>query len=473
MDPDWTPICLIPHEDVPRFGEQAPKGYKLVSFVTAKNKFSFADCAKGEEELDADMVFRDAVARCHSTARGQAEQVRLAKIWMDRFGAAPPPLIDLGGTTDLAGLSPRLLPLFVQFWRESEARSTELMRELALLRGSFDQSQTGFSRLETFLYNSGGAERAQTMSLSALSGRAPVVLTKGRPVEQRLPIESSGLSDVAFLLAEVPSASGTLTAKLSLMESGQVMAEWAVPAENLSKGWVRLSLFRALGPDAQTPVLHLEWTGSEPLKLAASFRHPDTRFCATGSNAVLALNLWTYIAAAAAPLPADGVVQLASAQNLRWTIGPDALCNAVDLNSTKDLVEFTSWRGSLAVRPVSQTISCVRIDHVGRPGLVHLQGGVKTEAVLGPDVEYRYGLAPQHKRSKQRGALPSFSEGMTSEWLRLPANDWAVLHWFLAQPLQEVCDLYLMSRLVNDQIPDQPVNACFYSLEGRAEGGAV
>ena len=73
MDPDWTPICLIPHEDMPRFGAQAPKGYKLVSFVTAKNKFSFADCAKGEEELDADMVFRDAVARCHSTARGQAE----------------------------------------------------------------------------------------------------------------------------------------------------------------------------------------------------------------------------------------------------------------------------------------------------------------------------------------------------------------------------------------------------------------
>ena len=472
MDPDWTPICLVSRQDMPSFAADAVKGYKLVSFDTAKNKLNFADCADGQEELDCDIVFRDAVARCHSTARGQAEQGRLAQIWMERFGAEPPPLFDLNDTTNGAGLAPHLVPLFGQLWRESQARSTELMRELALLRGSFDQSQTAFSRLETFLYNSGGAERAQTVSLRPFPGHLPVLLTKDCPLEQRLPIESTGLSDLSFLIAEVPTGSGTLTAKLSLLESAQVVAEWAIPTENLSKGWVRLSLFRALGPDAQTPILHLDWTGSQPLKLAPSFRHPDIRFCVTGSNAVLALSLWSYISGAAAPLPADGVVQLLGPQTLRWTIGPEALCNAVDLNVAKDLVEFIQWRGSLAVRPVNQTVSFVRIDNVGRPRLAHLQGGVKTEAVLGPDVEYSYGLAPQHKRSKQRGTLPKFLDGMTSDWLRLPPNEWAILHLFLAEPLKEVCDLYLMSRLVNDEVPEHPINACFYSLQGQAESGA-
>ncbi len=467
MQTDWVPLCLVPQKDMASFAAFVPDGYKLISFELEKDKLTFADADGG---IDADVVFRDAVAGCHTSPKGQAELARLAKIWTARFGALPPPVIALGGASGPDGLAAHLLPVLVQAWRDAQARSVGGMRELAVLRGSFEQSQTAFAKLEAFLYQTGRAERTQSLALRQVLGRDAVVLAKDVSVEQRLPGESVGLSDIAVLIDELPAGGGTLTARLELLESSEVVAHWAIAAADLAKGWVRFSLSRALGPDAQTPVLHLDWDGLEPLNLAPSFHHPDPRFRATGSHAVLALNLWRYLPDAAAPLPAEGVAQISGMPAERWKIGPAALRAAVNLAQDDSLVEFIDWRKALAVRPVGQTATGVRLDGVARPGLLHLCGGVKTEAQHGPDVEFCYALAPRKKRRAQRGKLPDFAAGMTSEWVRLRPNEWADLHLFLAEPLEEVCDLYLLSRLVDETAPEAPVDACFYPLDGQAQG---
>ncbi|MEI6800669.1 MAG: DUF6212 domain-containing protein [Pseudomonadota bacterium] len=447
------------------FATCVPQGYKLVSFDIIDDQLTFAE---GDDAVSADVVCRDAVAVCHCTPPGHAAQVRLAKIWSQRFGAEPPPPIALRGADDPTALAAHLLPVLVQSWRDSLARSTALMRELAFLRGSFEQAQSAFANLETFLYQTGRAERTQSVSLRHLPGRAPVVLGKDKPVEQRLPGDSAGLSDVAILLDAAPLCAGTLTARLDLMESAEVVAQWAISSADLAKGWVRFSLARALGPDAQTPILQLDWTGPEPLELAPSFAHPDARFRATGSSAVLALNLWRYRPGAAAPLPAEGFAPLLGSPTGRWRIGPSALAAAIDLTRDENLVEFIEWRRALAVRPVGRTASCVRLDNAARQGLSHLWGGIKIESQHGPDVEFCYALASRKKRRTQRGKLPEFAAGLSSEWVRLRPNEWADLHLFLAEPLAEVCDLYLLSRLVDDTAPEQPVDACFYPIDGQA-----
>ena len=468
MQTNWMPICLVPRKEAARFAANPPPGYKLVSFHTDMDRLNFADCQDGDEEVEVETVFRDAVVCCHITKGGQTEQLRLASLWTEQFGAEPPAQIEINDSGDQLDLAPYLLPLLAQSWRDSAARTTGLMRELALLRGTFEQAQTAFARLESFLYQSGRAERSQIISLPHLPGRNLVLLSKDSPVEQRLPIESASLSDIAFLIIELPRCAGTLNARLELQESATVVAQWAISESDLAKGWVRLSLSRALGTDAQTPVLSLDWNGQEPVKLAPSFHHPDIRFRATDSSAVLALNLWTYIPGAAAPLPAEGVAQLSDAPAVRWSIGASSLRDAINLNLRDDLVEFTDWRKSLAVRPVSPKPSAVRLDNVARPGLLYLRGGVKTEGEFGPNVEYCYAIAPKAKRLTQRGTLPEFSAGMTSEWLRLRPNEWADLTLFLAKPLEEVCDLYLLSRLVDDAPPEEPVNACFFGIVGQA-----
>jgi len=456
--------------DVACFAQSVPGWYKWVCFDTDQDQLCFAEGPNFDQKLDLETVFRDTLACCAKTLGGKAELKRLAQVWGTRFGAKPPPQIDLSDRVDMPEISAHLLPIVVQSWRESLALGTGLMRALATLRGSFDQSQTAFANLETFLYHSGRAERTQTVSLRQRCGGEAILLAQGRPVDQRLPLKSVGLCDISFLVESLPSGAGTLTAQLTLLESAEAPAHWTIRSPDLSPGWVRLSLNRALGPDAQTPILRLEWDGDVPLKLAASFHHPDPRFRATGSPAIMALNLWTYISGAAVPLPAEGIAQEQDLPIDRWTIGPNALRDAVNLNISDELVEFTDWRGSLAVRPIGRKPSCVRLDNVGRPGLLTLRGGVKTEAEFGPEVEYAFAFEPKARRHRQRGKVPEFAPEMMSEWVRLRPGEWADLHLFLKHPLGEVCDLYLLSRLMGDHAPAAPVEACFYPLVGQTQG---
>lgn len=462
MTDPWKPICLVAQVDLDACVGQALPSVGLVVCDTLGGAPVFR---LGGAELSAEVVCRDVIATVTASDAGAAVRDVLALFWTLRFGAALPEVIDLRqpGLSLGAALAGHL----VDALRVAHARSTRQMKELALLRKDADQTQSAFSRLESFFYQTGKAERMPDVAFTQQPGQRPILLTRGRAIEQRLPTESTGLCDVSFRIVEAPAKGHTLTAQIELLESGRIVGEWHLTWERLVKGWVRLSLPRALGTDAQTPVLRLAWDGADPLKLAASFAHPDPRFRATDDSAILAMYTWKYIPGAAPLLAPDGIATGSTGMTDHWSIGAQSLRDAVNMNPDPNAMEFTDWMGGLAVRPTDKQPGAARLNAVAHPGVVHLTGGIKTEAAEGPDVEYAYALAPTGSRARS-GHLPEFAAGMTSDWLRLPAGQWSELHLFLKEPLTRTCDLYLLSRIAEGETADSRVNACFYKLLGHA-----
>lgn len=462
MTDPWKPMCLVAKDDLAACGKDLAEVRLAVVDMSGKVPVFWL----GDVELTAETVYRDTIATVTASVAGEKQRTALTTYWTDRFGAALPPAIDLRkpGTT----LALALTGVLSEHLRQSQARNTRLMKELALLRRDADQSLTAFARLESFLYQTGKAERTTSLSLPDQPGQRPILLTKSREIEQRLPTESTGLCDIAFRIVETPTKGRCLTAQLELLESCRVVAEWQVKGDLLAKGWLRLSLSRALGSDAQTAVLRLIWDGAEPLKLAASFAHPDPRFRPTEEPAMLALQTWKYIPGAAPLLSAEGILASRSGLTEQWSIGIQSLRDAKGFGTDAKSLEFTDWSGGLAVRPTGSQLSAARLNAVAHPGLVHLSGGVKTEAEDGPPVEYAYALSPTASRARSAGHLPEFAPGMMSDWLRLPPGEWSELHFFLKEPLTELCDLYLLTRIAEGSKSKTPANAHFYKLLGHA-----
>lgn len=463
MTDPWKPVCLVAQADLAAVSGQAVPGVDLVAVDVSGPVpvFRRDGAAMGPES-----VYRDAIAMVTASAAGVAARETLSQFWTAQFGTDLPEAITLKKGSPSLGAA--LSGVLAQALQISHTRNTRMMKELALLRRDADLTQTAFAKLESFFYQTGKAERRPDVSFPEQPSQRPILLNRGRPIEQRLPTESTGLCDVSFRVVEVPAKGQSLTALIDLLESGRTVAEWHLTSDQLAKGWVRLSLARALGTDAQTPILRLIWEGSEPLKLSASFPHPDLRFRAADDSAMLAMYTWKYIPGAAPLLAPDGIAASRNGMTDHWAIGGQSMRDAVNLSPDPKALEFTDWMGGLAVRPSSAHPGAARLNGVAHVGLVHLTGGIKTEASEGPEVEYAYALAPTAGRPRAGGHVPDFAPGMMCDWVRLAPGQWSELHLFLKEPLAQTCDLYLLSRLAEGSAADAPVNAYFYKMLGHA-----
>ncbi len=336
--------------------------------------------------------------------------------------------------------------------------------------------QTSFERLESFFYQNNRSERILASTLSVQQGQRPIVLRAGREIEQRLPLDSGGICDVAFSVPSTPrSTEGTLFASIVLMESNAIVAEWEVPAEKIKPGWLRLCLERALGPDIQTPILRLTWDGTEPLQWNTSFFHPDPRFMPNPNSPIMALRVWKYIPGARATLPASGILARGAQKIDRWKIGRSLLQEAVPLGlgQDKSSVQYSEQFNGLMVQPTNSDPVAGRIDNAAPPSVQHIFGGIKTEDQTGPIVEFAYGLVPSRKRAAAGNGIPDFVNGLLAEWYPLPPNEWAELHLFLAEPLSEAHDLFLLTRLAEGERCEQRPTSCFYRITALASAGRV
>ena len=352
--------------------------------------------------------------------------------------------------------------------RQSHEGKARLLREIALLRRDHDSMQNSFASLEAYFHGIVRSERSQTMTLAPDRGLPALSLRPGDEIEQRLPEDSTGLSDIGICLRAAPvSGSGQLRLSLELLEQGEAAAEWVIAAHDLSSGWLRLSMPRALGPDPQTAVLRLVWQGDSELRLEPSMLHPDPRFAPRFDAPMLALRLWKFVPGAQAVLPVEGHPAQLSALPSEWNIGLSALRSAQNASPEPGAVEFSDLRTGLFVRPKGEALAAARLDGAGRPGMVHIFGGVKTEQESGPEVEYAYALAPANQRARVASQLPRFDRGRVSDWLRLPPNEWRELHLVLEKPLSEPHDLYLLSRVAGKPAEPVPVEACFFRIMGK------
>lgn len=422
-----------------------------------------------------DVAMRDALALMVLSAAARPGTATLAQEWATRFGSAPD-LVDLAdrpGAARRADALAALARLAVAQQGEALGRNRQLMRDLAEMRIAHDQTQAAFAALEGFFYQSGGAERRLFRELAPLRTQPPCLIAPGAMIEQRLPCDSAGLSDVAICLPKgFPVQTGTLTVSLELAESGAQIAEWVLEAAELHPGWLRLALDRALGPDAQTPQLRLHWQGAEQLRLVTSVLHPDPRFQPRPGAALLAMQVWKYIPGTRAPAAAGSHMVLGADPVDRWLLGRSVMTEAVAQAAEGWWVGYSDHYAGLMVRPGGDDGTSARLEGALAVGVSRLTGGIKTEQDSGPVVEYALAAAPAAARPRSAGSLPDFAPGLRTDWLALPPGKWAQLHLFLPAALAEPHDLYLMTRLASGETaPATPPEACFFTLTAEVDHG--
>lgn len=422
-----------------------------------------------------EVAMRDALALVVLSAAARPGAAALAQDWTARFGSAPDTvdLADRPAAGRRADALAALARLAVDQQGRALGRNRQLMRDLAELRIAHDQTQAAFAALEGFFYQSGGAERRLFRELSPLRTQPPCLLAPGAMVEQRLPCDSSGLSDIALCLPKDGAPeTGVLTVSLELAESGAQIAEWRLEAAELHPGWLRLALDRALGPDAQTPQLRLHWQGAEQLRLVTSVLHPDARFQPRPGAALLAMQVWKYIPGTRAPAAAGSHMVHGADPVDRWLLGRSVMTAAVAQAAEGWWVGYSELFSGLMVRPGPEDGSSARLESALAPGVRHVAGGVKTEQDSGPVVEYSLAAAPAAARPRSAGSLPDFAPGLRTEWLALPPGKWAQLHLFLPAALAEVHDLYLLTRLApGETVPATAPDACFFTLTAEVNHG--
>ncbi|HEX3431270.1 MAG TPA: DUF6212 domain-containing protein [Rhizomicrobium sp.] len=408
------------------------------------------------ERLPEHVLWTDLLGGVAFSAEALQSFASLTEVCSSRFG------YDEIAVLDLSNVSGDNHEYLVQSWlvqrllmgRQMQARrNTELMRGLAELREHHEHTQTAFSRLERFVVETGAAVRKPILSLQPASDISAAILKDGDLLEQRLPCDSSGLSDFALYVQQLePGDGGQLTVNLSTCENEEIVAGWSIASQHLVNGWLRLSLPASLGVDQLTPALHLSWEGLNGVSIAHSVKHPDLRHQArrngreTGS--VLALKVWKYIAGCTGPVTSDGVLPNGSTVTRR-IVSPEALAEAMNLNPGNDGFLFNRDFRALQVHPFRGGVAAGLLPNSAPKGSRRISAKVITRTDKAPDVEYALALARTGDRSTS-GQLPEFPDGMKTDWRRLPPLTQGELHLFLSEPLELPHDLYLMTRLPDD-----------------------
>jgi hypothetical protein len=334
-------------------------------------------------------------------------------------------------------------------------RNVDLMRSLVQLRDEHAQCQSRFSALEKFVAGLPGIGRTAGVSLPTGGRLAALEMANGGILEQRIPLESAGLSDVAVSLAGPAPENGVLLASLHTLEDGETAATWRLPSDMLAAGEIRLSLPTALGPDSRTAALRLAWAGGAPLHLAASLMHPDPRFQATmdgrAAMATLAVRTWKYVAGCAAPIPSDGHLPVGNHLHAR-VVAANELARAENMNADNAHFRFIPDLTALQVHPESGGgVAAGRLVRALGAGAARVRARVHTRHAEAAEIEYALGVMPSGSMMPAPEMPPTFARGCMTAWCRLPPLGADQLDLALPEPVSEPHDLYLMTRLPDGQ----------------------
>jgi len=466
------PLLLVPDMDL----EPAAALELPVSLVSVRQEDEGAGFRLDGVPLPPDQVYLGAVGTVAISPQGCAAAERLAAFWKARFGVEAPALLELAeGDAPVAARRAEALEWLVAELAASQVsaarRAAGFMRDLVQLREMHEQTQSAFHRLERFFFDTVRSQRTMSFDLAPLPAHGACALESGDVLEQRLPQDSVGLSDVAVVVADpIPQGEGRLAATLELAESGRVVAGWSIPADALRAGLLRLSLNVALGPDAQSVRLRLQWEGAAPLHLACSVTNPDQRFlpCLNGAlrdeATILAMRGWRYLPGAEAVMPAEGHAPAAAPPARKWVIGQAVLMEAETVGPMFGPAEYVQDLGGLVVRPAPGRVGLARLSGACPAGVRQILGGGETKQAQGPDVEYAIGVLPASRRRSGASAAGLLEEMEISDWIRLAPSQWGELNFFLAAPTEERSDLYLMTRLPKAAGRTPPPAACFFRL---------
>lgn len=441
MPDPLSPVILVSKNELPY-----AEGLNLPALLASPEGDGFSG---RDGDIPADQVYLSTVG-----ALSFGQDSAIAADWRSKFGTDIQ-VLDLASKGDARNAALEWLVVQLSQARGQQAeRNVRLMRDLGQLRRTHDATQGSFQRLENLFYETIRGQRQHGFALMPEVGRAPLRLTDGQQVVQRVPQSSVGLCDIALHLAAPVPADGLLTVSLRALERAENIAVWDIRAEHLgtleTDGWLRLALERALGTDAITPLLTLEWQGAEPLLLSTSVAHPDPRFRAAvegqSCGEVLALQGWRYVAGSAAPSSVNAVMQKGGKGLLRRVV-PDDMHRAVNTMTMTADVPYIAENRALQVHVLADRTACAYLRGVVTTGAQQIFTRVLTRHEKGPVVEYAIAIHDRTRRPSLPGTIPHFVPEMKSGWVRIKPGVEGQVHLVLDEPLDRDCDLYLMTRL--------------------------
>lgn len=436
-----------------------------VSVIRIKELIKLSQASVSDDDFINDKMILNFLGSVHFTPSGVLLGNSLAKHLKKRIDNLNFKILDL--TETFAALSSEDIKNKVTNWILNEMisvrgsmaqRNVMLRRELSSIRKSHESTQLSFERLEAFLWKAFAAPRWHTLTLEPLNALLPRVLSSGSRLTQRIPNDTSGLSDVAVFISNINSiGAGVLTAQLEASESGALLSEWQVnSAEFDSTGWVRFSMLRSIGLDKQTLILHLAWSGEIPIEIACSVAHPDSRFHSfvdsIGVETVIALKCWKYIEGVLAPLPSDGHValdrvNLVLPKSRRVFVDKAKLSMVTNLDPTLSEVAFDPDRNGILVHPPKEGIAIGRIDNCFNYSITQVSASIETVNERSQHIEYCIALADKRLRDLEKLDDASFIDMTKSEWISLRPNYSSQIHLYLPEINHNSFDLYLMTRL--------------------------
>lgn len=397
------------------------------------------------------------------STEAQVTADRHTELWKTTFGSDVPHSADLSESPGdrrsqvLTWLVERSLGLHQRLVRRTVVQG----RELAVLRQQHETTQAAFQRLESFVYHHQLTARDLRDTLAPVVGSPTLVIESGGHLTQRVPGSSSGVSDIAFRIVSGPRArSGSLDCVLYSPDLGEDIANWQVPAAYLLEGWLRLALEVALDIDPLSIELRLTWNGDAPLRLETAMAHPDPRFRPILNGIehthVPALQIWHFIPGARAPLSAGGILPIGqnptSREHQLRRLEPAALAGAVNLDTLRCDMRLQDSDALLVhILPDRMAAAILRLADTGAR---QISATICTQHRNGPQIEYAIAVLPVRMRPTTPGAEPDFPDSLHSGWVRIRPMRPSKATLIIDEPLDEACDVYLMTRLVPGQTSD-------------------
>ncbi|SES27509.1 DUF6212 domain-containing protein [Rhizobium sp. NFR03] len=332
--------------------------------------------------------------------------------------------------------------------RRLSRANADLLRSTASLRADYEATAASFAALEVLVQHNRLAERRAATPVGPSRFSHPADSLSVKTFEQLLPDQSAGLCDVAIYLRSLPKSEGDLHIQLRALESDEVVGRWTVARRALSEGWLRLALDRALPVESCSLHLSGRWTGDEGLHLGLGVSHPIERWQAAINGerigSTLAFNRWTASPGLRLAHSSEAVRLLGSGME-RSTLALQADMTIIDSRNDPSMTFFHETEKSIQVHPVglSPTKACLPLACPA--GVVRISARVETMHPEAGRVVYGLGLGSPATRGEI--TLPSLNLEHQSDWVVLPARTPSMVTLFLAEPLAEPADLYLLTRL--------------------------
>ncbi len=375
----------------------------------------------------------------------------------ERFACAPPAVADLTDSPENdvpAQASAAVIAALQAELDRVTAGNVALTRAIAAVRGDHERTQAAFARLENFVLGNNLAKRTECLSLLPARELGSILLSQDSAVEQRLPVGSSGLSDIGLFVADVECPQdGMLTVSLRTVEDDVLHATWQVLGDALVDGRIRLTLPVGLSVEQLTPSLQVAWTGDGVVRLAVAMFHPDPRFQAhvagVPDGRVLACRLWSYIPGCEAPIPAVAILPTeAPVRPLRKRVlDAETLHETINLVPDNPHFRVLPENDALLVHPMGGAVSAAVVPGALAATAALIRAQILTRSAEAQDIEYAMAIAPADLRPAPGEALPPFSEDAVTGWVRLPPQETGDLLLPVTTPLDGPHDLYLMTRL--------------------------